>query len=309
MPPLEEKDTQAAHLQGEPPFSTLGTSSLHEHLDVHAATSLDEVQPISDHANLEKDFQQESTRSGFPTSIVNIEVDSNIENAGTWKDGPMSPITDNQYVDIDLEFQAPSHPTPIEALSPASERLLQNADTSVPTISPDMGSLFIQRHNPHEDVVAEIKSAFKFAKMETTHCPNKTTSSKANREFADTSKPSYTCEPSAVGKYNNSALLFYGANLNLVVMPHKDLSSLPLRPAINTNNGDSSVNQRLIKDTVPYISGDSLNPPGSPTQPIQDVLAAAGMNAKLSRSSFGVVIPDPNSRRPQSLQKVISSSR
>ena len=200
MPTLEAKDTQAAQFRGESPFPALGTSPPHAHLDIHAAANPDEVHLISDDENLEKDFQQESIRLGFLTPIMDIEVDSNIQNAETWQDGPMRTAADNQFVDVDLESQAPSHPTPIEALSPASVRLLQNADTSVPTMSPDMGGLFIQRHNSHEDVMAEIKSAFRFAKMETIHCPNKITSSKANRELSETAKPSYTCEPSAVGK-------------------------------------------------------------------------------------------------------------
>jgi hypothetical protein len=92
-------------------------------------------------------------------------------------------------------------------------------------------------------------------------------------------------------------------------MSHEDLSSLPQQPAINTNKGDSPANHPLRKSTVPSKPGESLDPPGSPTLPIQDVSAAAGMNAKSSRSSPVVAIPDSNSRRPHSLQKATSSSR
>jgi len=206
MPPLEEPDCQGVPLELELPDFTPGSPLSHPYQDSDAPINTDEYLASSADTLPEEDFKQEPSRAGiFGSPLANTEAGSDIHNAGLWQENFKYHATDNQHTDQEFETRVSDNSTsPIGALSPASEKLLQNANIIVSIPSPDVGSRFIQRHDTQEDVMEEIKSAFKFAKKENAHGPDKIISTKANRKALEPVKARNTLESTTVCKYNGS---------------------------------------------------------------------------------------------------------
>jgi hypothetical protein len=136
----------------------------------------------------------------FGASSGNYGDGSNIQGAELSKNSPESHTVDNQCVNPKLESQVHRDSTLLNALSPGSENILQNANITTSTLSPEMGGRFIQHNIPHEDVMDEIKSAFKFAKNEITPFSDGTFETSFNRHPADTPKFCHTVKRHQIRK-------------------------------------------------------------------------------------------------------------
>jgi hypothetical protein len=142
----------------------------------------------SDHTIIGNFLQSE----GIGTDIIgassgNVEDESNIQGARLLKESFEYHISDNHFASIELQRHTHNDSTLIGALSPGSEKILQNASIPISTVSPEANSQFIQRHAAHEDVMDEINSTFKFAKMESAHFSETEFNTKSNRHSRDIS--------------------------------------------------------------------------------------------------------------------------
>jgi hypothetical protein len=118
-----------------------------------------------------------------------------------------SRVTDTRDVDIQFGTQASGTSTPVGLLSPASEKLLQNANTSVSIIAPATSSPFIQPFSRPKDIVEDIGSSFKYARIGSASYPGKTTSSKTDPKTSDIPKPPPVIESMSRSKYNGFAYI------------------------------------------------------------------------------------------------------
>lgn len=209
MHPIEEQDGQPVPVDLELPVLTPGSPLVHPCQSSDASTNPHKHEPGFGDTILDEDLEETSRVSALDSPLMSIEAGNDIHSAGPWQENFKYHATDSQNTDEEFEIRAFRNLTPVGALSPASERFLQNANIPVSAPSPDAGSRFIQRHDAHEDVMEEIKSAFKFAKKENTHGPDKATSTKANRKASEIAKGLNTSESAPVCKYNDPAELQY----------------------------------------------------------------------------------------------------
>lgn len=201
MPLLGKQDGQGVTLESELPNFTPVSPLSHPYQESNAQANPDECFPDSDDIISEEGLKQESSKAGiFGSAITNTEAETDVENTGPWEENFEYHATDNQNSGQEFDISSFDNSTYDGALSPASQRLVQNASIIVSAPLPDVDGQFIQRHDSHKDVVEEINSAFKFATKENAHGPEKTTSTKANQKALESHKPLNIFEPTPVRK-------------------------------------------------------------------------------------------------------------
>jgi hypothetical protein len=117
--------------------------------------------------------------------------------------------TNSQLADIGHEGQTREDSN---ALSPASERILQNASLTASALSPGISGRYIQRDILHGNIMEEIKSTFKFAKKEPVNRSNNTISIKSHQHSADKSDRPPILKYNQAGKYVDSVLPLFHAD-------------------------------------------------------------------------------------------------
>lgn len=166
-------------------------------------------QSDSDDTALKEDSRPDKIKPDVLDPFGNLEAENNIQDAELSKEIREYDITGNQYADLEPESRDEGDSTSFGELSPASKRILQKADLTVSMPSPEINSRFIQRYDSNEDVMEEIKSAFKFAKKENAQCLDKTPNTKSNGHVPDISNYAHTLKPEHCCKQIDYAFTYY----------------------------------------------------------------------------------------------------
>jgi hypothetical protein len=119
------------------------------------------------------------------------------------------PITDSQFAGIGFKSQVHEDPG---SLSPESERILKNASITVSTLSPEVGGRYIVRIAPHEDIIEEIKSAFKFVKNGPRKFSEKISGKKSHQNSAVKPNSPLILRYGQVCKYMDATFLIFHAD-------------------------------------------------------------------------------------------------
>lgn len=263
MPPLEEQESTAGTVDLGLPSPPSGAPPTYAHDDSDIPAGLHDNQLGPEDTVLKEGPRPENIKpSVLDTSFGNVEAESNIQDASLSKEGSEYDITASQYADLEPECQGRGDSTSFGVLSPASERILQDADLAISIPSPKMNGRFIKRYDAHEDVMEEIKSAFKFAKKENAQCLDQTFNTKSNQHSADTSNHPHRLKPNYVCEYDEYALIYCNIDLFLVTQP-RNTFSLPLRLTSDLTNNEFLNPPHLLKDSSSSLSKDDTSLPTS----------------------------------------------
>ena len=212
MAATEEHELQIPPMDVEMTSFTPRTPHIQAHHDSTVPNHHDN-QSGSDCTIMRKKLQSESIETDINGALSgNVEDKNNIQGAGLSKESFEYHITDIDSATIELEHHTHNDSTLIGTLSPGSEKVLQNANITISTVSPEVSSQFLQRHATHEDFMDEINSTFKFAKMESAHFVEKEFNTKSNRhsrDLSNTPTTPNTVELNQVCKCNGSILVVH----------------------------------------------------------------------------------------------------